>query len=655
METISVAMPPPLAIARKPFGCATSAGGPFMPIYQSFAIFFEALLSGMPLGNADIIETLAHIDERYEASDFTTHPTSERAIHLETRARPSENAAPADMTIKGSDHTIGTVATMTASDTTADPAKPTEEPVAAGYDLITEHVLNPGHSVAPEDTAAPQETIACAEDIVAPTKDASPVDGTAPEAEIGVTGPIITANDTAITGRIPEAPVIETTTVEEISEETVQILSPETETETTETFSTTEDVSTVEEIDDTTTTLSAAEGVIEPTSTIVTIPASVDIVEPLIEGTADVEIHQGPTEVAYIDEACAADVPGDSGAEIVPSHEHGATTEEVTCDTPSIAAQTVETPTQSTNSALANITNKDLDVDSESDVKVVIQDILEAHNDLDFEVDLEAESDNDATCEDVVAEIEDFPEELGETNAATLSMPAPVHPLILEDDFDAAVSSVLDTGFESLMDIDMAWSIPQIVEKGKSERDIVRERLANQTTTRFNALNLRLEKAARALSMDGTAPVQITAKVASPAVGYSIPSTHSVGTQEVDILSDADSYVVDEMDTSIDNEEVSADLVEEMRRDHSCHSSSSSTISHTSSDAAFDSADCPGTPVTQYCMTPPKVEVPHAISTVGTMLQHAAGAGKTKTGDVATNPEHPANAVFAMDMNAAAE
>jgi hypothetical protein len=182
----------------------------------------------------------------------------------------------------------------------------------------------------------------------------------------------------------------------------------------------------------------------------------------------------------------------------------------------------------------------------------VVPDLEDSANE-DVETSFEAESDQDLISEDVVQEPIPLPTQVI------------VYRVIFEDEIDAATSNVFDADFERIMDVDSKWHVPQLVEKGKSEREITRERLANQSTSQFNPQNLRLEKAAEALSIDGTPPVLLT-KPPAPAMG----------------------------------------MPTDMIRSHSRKSSSSSFDSSFSTDGAFDSVPCPGTPVTEYNMTPTK-------------------------------------------------
>ncbi|KAL2128134.1 hypothetical protein VTI74DRAFT_9615 [Chaetomium olivicolor] len=195
--------------------------------------------------------------------------------------------------------------------------------------------------------------------------------------------------------------------------------------------------------------------------------------------------------------------------------------------------------------------------------------------------------------------------------AVGVTCTVPTLPVVFEDDFDAPVSTIFDIHFEHLMEIDATWCIPQIIEKGKSEREIVRERLANQSTTRFNLQNLRLEKAARALSIDGPVPVIATSKPATPIVETSNLAT-PIEPKEAGTPANAlERKTTTALEAFPANEEAPIELAEEVVRNHSRSASTSSTASKTSVEQStvFDSEPYPGTPVTEYSMTPSKKEL----------------------------------------------
>ncbi|KAK4231630.1 hypothetical protein QBC38DRAFT_200709 [Podospora fimiseda] len=78
-----------------------------------------------------------------------------------------------------------------------------------------------------------------------------------------------------------------------------------------------------------------------------------------------------------------------------------------------------------------------------------------------------------------------------------------VWPLILEDDFDAAVSSVLPAGFdlESLMDLDWSWTVPQIKQSERDPKEVAAEKAAVKALVRGNFQGRRLADAADRLEI----------------------------------------------------------------------------------------------------------------------------------------------------------
>ncbi|KAK4152703.1 hypothetical protein C8A00DRAFT_34619 [Chaetomidium leptoderma] len=248
------------------------------------------------------------------------------------------------------------------------------------------------------------------------------------------------------------------------------------------------------------------------------------------------------------------------------------------------------------------------EIDSESDIKAVIQDILDNNNDLYFETDFENDFENDSAGMDPENAVnENTVENDAKAEPAAITMPTPVYPLIFEDDFDAAISSIFATEFEILMGIDVAWSIPQVVEKGKSQRGIVRERLADHFTAQTDRQNSRLEKAARALTIGGAAPAPAVNKAAVPAVEDMKPAVPVESDKEAEIPVHAEDKIEDALFP--ETEEDVVELAKRMatRGSHSRTSSSSSAGSKLSVEGVFDSAPCPGTPATEYAATPTRV------------------------------------------------
>jgi hypothetical protein len=238
-------------------------------------------------------------------------------------------------------------------------------------------------------------------------------------------------------------------------------------------------------------------------------------------------------------------------------------------------------------------------------------------------------------------------ESIPEKQQATIPTPSPVYPLIFEDDFDAAVSSIFNIDFEQLMEIEFDRSIPQIAEKGKSEREVLRERLANKETAQFNPQNLRLEKFARALSINGPLPVKPATKKAALEAEIATPTTHvepetAVPKYEAETPAEVETKTEAQQVFS-DTEEATIEKAKEITsRNHSRSSSDSSAASHLSAEAGFDSAPCPGTPMTEHSGTPPKDGAPYAISTEETIPQQAADTDKNNTGGAEIPSEEPA-------------
>lgn len=207
-------------------------------------------------------------------------------------------------------------------------------------------------------------------------------------------------------------------------------------------------------------------------------------------------------------------------------------------------------------------------------------------------------------------------------------IPVPVYTLAFEDDFDAPVSSIFDTRLEHLMGVDMSWSVPQIVEKSKSEREVIRQRLANQGTAQFNPQNLRLEKAARALTINGPL-IQSSRKTAALPTRLT-PAKRDVTAHRMQ----ADNIPpVEELLPSIHSRSVSA----------------SSAESRVSTDAAFDSAPCPGTPATDYSGTPTKDGEPYGTVTEKTIFQQHVGSHEIRSIHVENEPEELAAEKIAED------
>ncbi|KAK4160162.1 hypothetical protein QBC43DRAFT_118448 [Cladorrhinum sp. PSN259] len=78
-----------------------------------------------------------------------------------------------------------------------------------------------------------------------------------------------------------------------------------------------------------------------------------------------------------------------------------------------------------------------------------------------------------------------------------------VWPVILEDDFDAAVSSVLPADFEldEVMDLDLSWTIPSIKQSDRDAKEVAAEKSAVKALVRGNLQGRRLADAADRLEL----------------------------------------------------------------------------------------------------------------------------------------------------------
>ena len=287
-----------------------------------------------------------------------------------------------------------------------------------------------------------------------------------------------------------------------------------------------------------------------------------------------------------------------------------------------------------TAAALNTTTNGIFVEDSESDIKGAIQDILDDNKGVDFETDIEAEVEEELMTPEAPASVAESTESDTETDELVTPIATPAYALVLEDDFDAAISSIFDTEFENLLDNDNAWSVPQVVEKVKSDKDLVRERLANKETAKFNAQNFRLEKAAKALTIDGTVLTLHTPKSSASAAEQSAPASpiepeHEeiiaateeesaeptpitfVEPEQEEPITAATEDKTEELEAFSDNEDAIA-LAKDIATcaKHSRHSSSSSANSQLSAGAGSVNEPCPGTPVTEYSATPEKPRAP---------------------------------------------
>ncbi|AEO59533.1 hypothetical protein MYCTH_2307916 [Thermothelomyces thermophilus ATCC 42464] len=566
METaVAVENLSPLAVARRPMG-AVFTTGPFKPISQGFSLFFEALLSAVALGNADTLETLAHLDVSTVSSiseneddkgvpAFSKPSTSHQTPVPEISACPAvETPGPVDSAIIKEDNEAAATITLRNEDSQGMNA---ESPTVTA---VTQDVIASQQA---------ETALACTEDSTAPvdaslpdiTRDAEPVideaEGSTSIAVACATEEQHDASEVDLIVSEGEAVAAaectldaEVQVTDNVSDETQHTESPK------------EDSVCV-----------VSEGVTD------TVTSAVDTLDNSLNSSIEAAKVSDVTSAAAgldnIEDTSAAEVSVKLDIESNPA------------DKPEAVA------TQDITSAPENISHQDFIEDSESVAKDVIEDIVVSSNEnLDTNADVAVEAtDEELTQISDVESMETISDEGDEE-----PMPLPVFPLILEDDFDAPVSSTFQAGLELLMEIDTTWCVPQIVEKGKSERERVRERLANRSTAQFNLQNLRLEKAALALTING-GPVhaQPSRKVAA------LPTRVPPAKRDIAVPETKDGFAQTE-------------VADAPARNHSRSTSASSSASKISADAVFDSAPCPGTPVTEYTGTPTKEVQSHAAA-----------------------------------------
>ncbi|KAL2168571.1 hypothetical protein VTG60DRAFT_7176 [Thermothelomyces hinnuleus] len=565
METaVAVEKPSPLAVARRPLG-AVFTTGPFKPISQGFSLFFEALLSAVALGNADTLETLAHLDVSTVSSisdseddkgvpAFNKPSTSHQTPIPEIFACPAvETPAPVDSAIIKEDNEAAAIITL-----------PNED----SQGMNTE---------SPTVTAVTQEAIASqqAETAVACTEDSTaPVDASLPDVTRDAE-PVIDEADGSTTIAVACA------TEEQHNASEVDLIVSETEAVAAAECTLDAEVQVADNVSETQHTESPKEDTVRVVSEDVTdtVTSAVDALDNSLDSSIEAakvsDVTSAAAALDNIEDTSAADVSVKLDIESNPT------------DEPEVVA------TQDITSAPENISHQDFIEDSESVAKDVIEDIVVSSNEnLDTNTDFAVEAtDEELTQISDVESMETISDEGDED-----PMPLPVFPLIFEDDFDAPVSSTFQAGLELLMEIDTTWCVPQIVEKGKSERELVRERLANRSTAQFNLQNLRLEKAARALTING-GPVhaQTSRKVAA------LPARVPPAKRDIAAPETKDGFA-------------QAEVADAPARNHSRSTSASSSASKVSADAVFDSAPCPGTPVTEYTGTPTKEAESHAAA-----------------------------------------
>jgi hypothetical protein len=654
METNRVSFP--LAVVRKPLlGCATFSGGPFQNISAGFAVFFEALLAAVPPTNVDIDESVTHVDSVITtvSAPSSKEPTSDQDSSLELPQLQVDNATPAGIVEDVSNQTTATDEIAITTDHTSEDAKPTNASVAVEVALLTEATPTSGipespinHLSIPEISTLSAETAALqdvSEDIslsvdftpnlqfVAAECTPMPAEAFTDQkvADFSTEQPFVVesaellitpcSEDTSSVtqdGITPEevAPSDEASTTV-VSELRIAKPDPVITTATQPDESVTTDVSEPVSV---TAPGPELEPITEPQSTHITEPPSTLITEPepaLIKEPESTLITEPESTIIAIESAIIVTESASTTSDIL-----------VTEDSPAVAEPTVTIEDISDNAAESPFktpasvetlfaeetsgfhTAQATDIAGPDVADELVTTVSQGSSICDINPDLdhlEHDSEDELSSE-IATPAENDLDQNPEPAPVTTPVPVTVYPLLFEDDFDAAASSIPNSELELLFDTDISWSIPQIVEKEKSERDVVRERLANKATAKFNIQNLRLEKAAQALSINATAPVDTVTKTLSAA--DAIPSTPSTDEQP-EVSTNNEDNTTEALEVFSDNEEAIVELAKDSPTSgHSRTASSSSAESKLSAAAVFDSAPCPDTPVTEYCMTPPKAQ-----------------------------------------------
>ncbi len=561
-ETTHIAGVSPLAIARKSFGCVTFVDGPFKHISEDFVLFLKALLCAVPPSNADAINIQTHSDNSAmdnEPAIFVESAT-ELAACPKSPTHQVDHAAPADFVLDVANHIEAiNEHTIEASGSEAfNTHEISDVPVQEAAPSVATHVLATDGD---ETVFITQESL---------VQEYAPAETNTISATESVEFTIIN-DDVPVAEHTSESRLEDAAITKETQHESQQVLSaPE------------NDATAAEE-------------------TVIVQNDLVEVVSSIEDATADEEIailqkDLVDSAIFTTEEATAVE----ETAILQNNFDSISTSGEATVvdETAAMQNDLVE--------AIKNLVAED----SDTDVKAVIRDILDWHPELDFETDLEMDLEPASPLDTISMEHTD-------NMPAAIPVPAIPYPIIFEDDFDAAVSSILHTKLERLLDIDITWSVPQIVEKGKSERDIIQERLADTSTAQFNRQNLRLEKAAQALSINGAAPMQIAPKIAAalqPAHKDSPSVTHIEPEREEVAISAPQAGMAEVCELITDHDDVAVQLSSSGM--HSRNSSTSSAASKLS-EPVFDSQDCPDTPVTEYCTSPNKV---HSDQNTGDQL-----------------------------------
>jgi hypothetical protein len=562
MEAPSATDASPLAVVRKPLGCAAYAGGPFKSFAETFGLFFEAVLSVVALGNTDVIETITHLEVAAEEQEVVI--------------------SPAKIAIQGIGH-------MKIAEAPAQPMEISDSSVAATECAKPDTTIG-ADIVSPFDTGeSPVEVHSAAEHPKTPVE-------VAIEGNSGCAAEIDAVAENTNTTPAAEQDVVEHTLV--------------------------------------------AAGYVTVTNIDHTTPAQpVDFEESATSTDEDVILAATPAVASIIEPKPVTDIELDVSVNNAAADEALTASLTAPLDSALAAADELLSTETTAMSVVHTEHNQAAEQVFDNDTKEVCNDIVEEAKNAVIEnsnTTHHQEGIPDSlgnTCDDFIADD-------NKDQASTADFLIPILPLVFEDDFDAAVSTVFDKQFERQLDVDAAWSTPHVVEKGKPEREIVRERLASRKNAQFNLQNLRLERAARALTIDGTAPTQVTKT--TPVVTRSQPTlTAEVFKHEDAAPSSAELNDMDAEQTSSDNEDAVAQLAEQIAasRIHSRSTSSGSTESKASSKSDFDQVPCPGTPMTECSTTPTKETVfktPAAASQPDTEVETCTNADKGhETQDVA--------------------
>lgn len=234
--------------------------------------------------------------------------------------------------------------------------------------------------------------------------------------------------------------------------------------------------------------------------------------------------------------------------------------------------------------------------ESESDGTVATPEIPDNEDSLDSRTEIESEAEEDLNKPLGIYVMQDIAHK--DQEPAAIPMSVAVYPIFYEDDFDASVSSIQGAEeIDKLLESNGLWFVPQIVEKGKLNRQMVQNRFAAQRTAQGHYRNLNLEKAARDLVLDIPAPMRVIIRAATPAVAKETetPTTpETPTTQAVETPKKA---------------RVAKPIPMAIGLPSRTHSRSSSGSSAESADASLDSEQCPDTPLTEYSVTSNKDEV----------------------------------------------